>query len=126
MNWINDTIRDFGISIGIPDLALDNRGKLDLDLPNNARLRISSLTNLPLPEVLVSRSESIFYPSYEILAELLKLNDFRNASEWPIQTSISERELWISMRIPERSFVVNVLEQALSNLKKIHEILNTS
>lgn len=123
MNWINDTIRDFGISIGIPDLALDNRGKLDLDLPNNARLRISSLTDLPLPEVLVSRSESIFYPSNEILVELLKLNDFRNAAEWPIQTGISEQELWISMRIPERSFVVNVLEQALSNLKEIHDSL---
>lgn len=123
MNWINDTIRDFGISISIPDLALDNRGKLDLDLPNNARLRISSLTDLPLPEVLVSRSESIFYPSNEILVELLKLNDFRNAAEWPIQTGISEQELWISMRIPERSFVVNVLEQALSNLKEIHDSL---
>jgi hypothetical protein len=120
MTWVNETIRDFGISIGLPELMLNERGILDLDLPNEARLRIAHLTYLPVPEVVLSRSETRFYPTSAMLAELLKLNDFRNSSEWPIQTAISDHELCISVRIPERSFVVNAMEQALSSLQKIH------
>ncbi len=120
MTWVNDTIRDFGISIGLPELMLNERGILDLDLPNEARLKIAHLAHLPVPEVVLSRSESMFYPTAELLTELLKLNDFRNSSEWPIQTAINDHELCISVRIPERSFVVNVMEQAFSSLQNMH------
>jgi hypothetical protein len=120
MTWVNDTIRDFGISIGLPDLMLNERGILDLDLPNEASLRIAHLAHLPVPEVVLSRSETMFYPTSAMLTELLKLNDFRNSSEWPIQTAISDHELCISVRIPERSFVVNAMEQAFSSLQNIH------
>jgi type III secretion system chaperone SycN len=120
MTWVNDTIRDFGISIGLPELMLNERGILDLDLPNEARLRIAHLAHLPVPEVVLSRSETIFYPTSAMLTELLKLNDFRNSSEWPIQTAISDHELCISVRIPERSFVVNAMEQAFSSLQNMH------
>ena len=95
MTWVNDTIRDFGISIGLPDLMLNERGILDLDLPNEARLRIAHLAHLPVPEVVLSRSETMFYPTSAMLTELLKLNDFRNSSEWPIQTAINDHELCI-------------------------------
>jgi hypothetical protein len=122
MTWVNDTIRDFGISIGLPDLMLNERGILDLDLPNEARLRIAYLAHLPVPEVVLSRSETMFYPTPALLTELLKLNDFRNSSEWPIQTAITDHELCISVRIPERSFVLNVMEQAFSSLKDIYMI----
>ncbi len=120
MTWVNDTIRDFGISIGLPELMLNERGILDLDLPNEARLKIAHLAHLPVPEVVLSRSETMFYPTAELLTELLKLNDFRHSSEWPIQTAINNHELCISVRIPERSFVVNVMEQAFSSLQNIH------
>lgn len=120
MSWVNDTIRDFGISIGLPDLRLNDRGILDLDLPNEARLRIAHLAHLPIPEVVLSRSETLFYPNSELLTKLLKLNDFRNSSEWPIQTAINDQELFISVRIPERAFVVNAMEQAFSSLQNMH------
>ena len=122
MTWVNDTIRDFGISIGLPDLMLNERGILDLDLPNEARLRIAHLAHLPVPEVVLSRSETMFYPTPALLTELLKLNDFRNSSEWPIQTAISDHEICISVRIPERAFVMNVMEQAFLSLKNSHMI----
>jgi hypothetical protein len=120
MTWVNDTIRDFGVSIGLPELMLNERGILDLDLPNEARLRIAHLAHLPIPEVVLSRSETMFYPTSSMLTELLKLNDFRNSSEWPIQTAINDHELCVSVRIPERSFVVNAMEQSFSSLQKIH------
>jgi hypothetical protein len=120
MTWVNDTIRDFGISIGLPELMLNERGILDLDLPNEARLRIAHLAHLPVPEIVLSRSETMFYPTPVLLTELLKLNDFRNPSEWPIQTAITDHELCISVRIPERSFVVNAMEQAFSSLQNMH------
>ena len=120
MTWVNDTIRDFGISIGLPELMPNERGILDLDLPNEARLQIAHLAHLPVPEIVLSRSETMFYPTPALMTELLKLNDFRNSSEWPIQTAINDHELCISVRIPERSFVVNAMEQAFSSLQNIH------
>ncbi len=120
MTWVNDTIRDFGISIGLPDLMVNEHGILDLDLPNEARLRIAHLAHLAVPEVVLSRSETMFYPAPARLTELLKLNDFRNSSEWPIQTAINDHELCISVRIPERAFVMNVMEQAFLSLKNSH------
>jgi hypothetical protein len=120
MTWVNDTIRDFGVSISLPELMLNERGILDLDLPNEARLRIAHLAHLPVPEIVLSRSETMFYPTPALMTELLKLNDFRNSSEWPIQTAINDHELCISVRIPERSFVVNAMEQAFSSLQNIH------
>lgn len=122
MTWVNDTIRDFGNSIGLPELMLNERGILELDLPNEARLRIAHLAHLPVPEVVLSRSETVFYPTSAMLAELLKLNDFRNSSEWPIQTAINDRDLCISVRIPERAFVMNVMEQAFLSIKNFHMI----
>ena len=122
MTWVNDTIRDFGISIGLPDLMLNDRGILDLELPNEARIRIAHLAHLPVPEVVLSRSETLFYPTSALLTKLLKLNDFRNSSDWPIQTAISDHELCISVRIPERAFVMNVMEQAFISLKNFHMI----
>ena len=120
MTWVNDTIREFGNSIGLPEIMLNERGILDLELPNEARLRIAHLAHLPVPEVVLSRSETMFYPTSALLIELLKINDFRNSSEWPIQTAINDHELCISVRIPERSFVVNTMEQAFSSLQNIH------
>lgn len=120
MTWINDTMRDFGNSIGLPELTLNDRGILDLDLPNDRRLRIAHLHQLPVPEVVLSRSQSLFYPQHSVLSALLKLNDFRNSTEWTVQTALSERELFIAVRIPERSFVVNVMEQAFAALQYIH------
>lgn len=119
MTWVNDTIRDFGISIGLPDLMLNERGMLDLDLPNDARLRIAHLAHLPVPEVVLSRSETMFYPTPELMIKLLKINDFRNSSEWPIQAAVNDHELCISVRIPERAFVINVIEKAMIYLKEL-------
>lgn len=123
MNWVNDTIREFGISIGLTDLRLNDRGILDLDLPNEAHLRIAHLAHLPIPEIMLSRSETLFFPDSALLTKLLKLNDFRNSSEWPIQTAINDHELCISVKIPERAFVMNVMEQAFLSLKNIHTII---
>lgn len=123
MNWINDTIREFGISIGIHGLALDATGMLDLDLPNNARLRITALKDPVIPEVILSRGESLPYPSRAILLKSLQMNDFRNSANWPIQTGLSDQHLWISVRIPERAFVIKTLEQGFLELKRLHENL---
>jgi type III secretion system chaperone SycN len=123
MNWVNDTIREFGFSIGLPDLALNDRGRLDLDLPAHAKLRVTYLGDHPIPEVILSRGEVCHYPSLEILKKALQMSDFRHSSNWPTQTGISDQHLWISIRIPERAFVFNGLERAILELKMLHENL---
>ncbi len=123
MNWVNDTIREFGFSIGLPDLALNDRGRLELDLPAHAKLRVTYLGDHPIPEVILSRGKVCQYPSLDILMKSLQMSDFRHSSNWPTQTGISDQHLWISIRIPERAFVFNGLERAILELKMLHENL---
>ena len=126
MNWVNQAITDFGRSIGIPTLKLDQKSRLVLTLPEDRRIQIQHLPELALPEVVVSRSEPLHFAEPEILRLAMRSADFRYPSLWPIQAGATESELLLAMRIPQRAFVMNVLEQALENLKALHERIKTS
>lgn len=121
MNWVNQAISDFGISIGIPTLQLDENNRLQLTLSENRRLQIQHLPNLALPEVVVSRAEPLHFASPAMLRQALRSSDFRYPSLWPLQAGATDSELLLAMRIPQRAFVVNVLEQAIANLAALHQ-----
>lgn len=120
MNWVHQAISDFGHSIGIPTLQLDQNNRLQLFLSENRRLQIQHLPDLALPEVVVSRVEPLHFASPAMLRQALRSPDFRYPSLWPLQAAATENELLLAMRIPQRAFVVNVLEQALENLAAVH------
>ena len=121
MNWVHQAISDFGHSIGIPNLQLDENNRLVLTLSENRRLQIQHLPDLALPEVVVSRAEPLHFASPAILRLALRSSDFRYPNLWPIQAGATENELLLAMRIPQRAFVMNVIEQALTNLAALHQ-----
>ncbi|MDB5840272.1 MAG: hypothetical protein JWQ23_2224 [Herminiimonas sp.] len=121
MNWIQQTIAEFGQSLGIPGLALDPDNRLDLAIESGESISIRYLPDLPLKEVLVSRSKPLAYNRPGQLRRALRLVDFRLPTGWPVQAALSEDALIFNMRIPERSFVLNTLEQAIAQLGEMHK-----
>jgi hypothetical protein len=124
MNWINQTVAEFGLSIGIPTLALDEKLSLRLQMQDNSSIFISHLPNLAIPEVLVGRSITMQYKTTETLRAALKSADFRTPTQWPLQVAANDKELIFVMRITERAFVLNVLEKALVYLTELSRKIN--
>jgi hypothetical protein len=120
MNWVEQTISRFGESIGIPTLALEEGRSLRLKLANDCSILIHNLPDLPIAEVVVCRSEPITYSSSALFRAALQAADFRSPSAWPVQAAANNKELILAMRIPQRAFAFNVLEQALNQLGELH------
>lgn len=125
MNWVEQTINEFGNSVGLPSLTLDYTGKVSFSLQQGGSIVIQHLPELALPEVVVTRSEPISYATPELLRQALRIGDFRNPSSWQLQAGCNQRELFLAMRIPERAFVMNVLEQVLAQLTALQNRFKT-
>jgi type III secretion system chaperone SycN len=121
MNWIQQTVAEFGQTLGIPALALDPDNWLDLALESGELISIQYLAELAVKEVLVSRSKPLTYNRPDQLRRALRLVDFRLPSAWPVQAALSDDALIFNMRIPERSFVLTALEQAIAQLGEMHK-----
>ena len=121
MNWIEQTITEFGNSIGMPALAFDATLSLRLKMQDERCIFISHLPLLAIPEVLVGRSTAMRYRSPENLRSALRLVDFRNPASWTLQAAASDQEFILLMRIPERAFVLSVLEKALVSLSELEK-----
>jgi type III secretion system chaperone SycN len=126
MNWVDQTIAEFGRDIGIPSLALEADRRLQLQLQNESTIQIQHFPDLPIPEVVISRSEPIRFIHAFALRKALEIADFRAASSWPLQAAANDTNLILAMRIPERAFAMNVLERAMTQLAELfQEIQNT-
>ena len=121
MNWIDHAITEFGRNIGIPSLQLNSSLRLKLKLENDCFINIQHMPELTLPEVIISRSELLNYLNEKQFRAALKLANFRKQTIWPVQVGCNEKELLIAMRIPERSFSLNVLEQTIEQLTLLHK-----
>ncbi len=121
MDWMAQIIDDFGSRIGLPGLALDENGRLRMALEDGTGMGMLQVTAEGSSEIVVYRSCPLTYLSAQDFRKALRLADFRQANVWPVQTGISQRELLLAMRIPERAFSGSSLEQALGGLKSLME-----
>lgn len=123
MDWISQAISEYGQAIGLPDLALDEQHNLNLALENDEVLGIRHLADPTAGEVLVSCARPLGWNRPDLLRRALRLVDFRNLSHWPVQVALDQQRLLFNLRVPERSFVHNVLEQAVAQLRQMHDKL---
>lgn len=118
MNWVEQVISDFGRNIGIPSLSLDTRQRLSLSLPNGKTLLLAHLSDLPIPEVIVSMSVPSHYTPSRVLFDMLQKSHFEATPGWTLQTGITEDRLFFTLRIPERAFRLNTLENSIDAVEK--------
>jgi type III secretion system chaperone SycN len=120
VSWVDDTVAAFGRTIGIPDLALDERKRVDLALQDGCLIGIRHLVDRSEPELLLCRSRAVGSGASAAVRAALRLSNFRRPHSWPTQTALADGQLMLAMRIPERGFTLDALEQALGELDRLH------
>jgi hypothetical protein len=118
MNWVEQVISEFGKNIGIYSLMLDHNQRLSLGLHNGKTLMLAHLSDLPIPEVIVSMSAPSNYTPAHLLVDMLQKPHFESTPGWTLQTGISDDKLFFTLRIPERAFRLSTLENSIDTLEK--------
>ncbi len=121
MNWVEEVITEFGNRIGLYDLRLNTDGSIRLEADDNSSIGILYQGKDKASEVIVYRSISAAYLAPAQYKEALGLSNFRHPRLWPLQAASNQKEMTIGFRIPERSFMLSSLEQALVELRDIQE-----
>lgn len=120
MDWIHDAISEFGRSIGLPRLALSSGGRLKLGLGGGGQVGMVHLGDVETPVLVVYRSCPVAYQARAQLRHALQLTDFRRGPPWPLQAAVSNGELFLALRVPERRVTSAALEQAMGALAQLH------
>ncbi len=119
MDWMAQIINDFGRRIGLPDLALDENGQLRMALEDGTGMGLLQVTADGGGEIVVYRSCPLVYLNTQTYRTALRLADFRQPNPWPLQAGISQRELFLVVRIPGRAFSNTSLDDALNRLREL-------
>lgn len=125
MNWIDEVIRDFGKSMGIPTLSQNELGRLDLATDDGSGIGMMSVDANFQTEVVVYRSIPANYLSGAQLHKALSLTNLRKPNPWPVQAGWDGKQLIMAARIPQRAFMASSLEKALEDLGAMLEIIKT-
>lgn len=123
MNWIDQSIREFGNSIGIASLRFDEDGVLRLGTGSGGSIEVHHQRDQSPPTMLVIASEPIGFNGPARLREALKLADFRRQCAWPLHVALDGDQLVLAARMDERSFSHSALETVLDQLDALHQQL---
>ncbi|WP_143684753.1 hypothetical protein [Variovorax sp. KK3] len=119
-----DTVRVFGQSIGLPELALDDQGSLRLATEDGGVIGLIAMDVAEAPLVLVYRSALLSYSAERKLRRALRLADAARIRLWPAQVAVLSDALVIALRMPQRDFTPDALESALVDLERMHADLD--
>jgi len=116
MNWVNQTLMEFGRGIGIQQLQFDDKRVVQLQLQSGLRLAIEHIDERMLIYVIhmLAFEDEIFK------LRALQAADFRRGGAYPLQIGLAgsgvESTLVVLTRLPERRFTLPELNSALDYL----------
>lgn len=121
MTLIEETIREFGHSIGMEDLRLRDEGTLVLDMERLGSLAFD-LVGERREDVAVSLSRRIEPPDDRACANILDLCHYRSPARWPVRAGLTGRgDLVYAVRMDTSEFTLPNLHQALDWLDGLHQ-----
>jgi hypothetical protein len=116
MDWIQQTISEFGISRGIGELVFEFDSVLELQLESGELLGFCYIPDLPLQEMLVYTSAPLQFDPLAQFEAALRLANGRSNSYGQAQTGIQEERLVMAMHLPARAFDLPLLDQTVNSL----------
>lgn len=120
MDWVADTVSSFGLAMGLPGLCLDEKDCIVLALESGSTLCIQDLNYADSSEVLVVLAHPLPQVPAVTARHALCLADFRNSPTWPMQLSVRNDNLVVTLRMPRHSFIVSALDEAVDALFNFH------
>lgn len=116
MDWIQQTIKEFGASRGLDELEFEFESILELQLQSGELLGFCYIPELPLHEMLVYTSAPLQFDPLNQLEAALRLANGRSNAYGQVQTGIQEDRLVLAMHLPARAFDLPLLEQTVNSL----------
>lgn len=113
MDWIQQTVRDFGDTLGIEDLEFDASQGIELMLDSGVLVGISCL---PSQEMLVYATAPLDFDPLSELEQALRLSNARYGDLPPVQVAISNNQLVLAIRLSTREFDLPALDEAVGRL----------
>lgn len=121
MDWIQQTIREFGASRGFGEFEFESDGILELRLPGGEMLGICHIPELPLHEMLVYASAPLRFNPLRQFEAALRLSNARCNAYGQVQTGIQEERLVMAMHLSARAFDLPLLEQTVNSLLEMQD-----
>ena len=116
MDWIQQAISDFGDSLGIENLALDENDSVELTLDSGERVGIVHLGDMADQEMLVYAGAPLRFDPLLQMERALQLANARYGVLPAVQTAINNNLLILSIRLPAREFDLPALDEAVWRL----------
>jgi type III secretion system chaperone SycN len=117
MSWVDDALREFGQSMGLPNLAFSERGVVRLSIGRMGRLGLERQSS----EVLIFLLRTIPVGNGKLLRKALTLCHYSEGHPFVVQTGLKgDDQLIFLLRIPEREFTVQAIEQSIELLDRLH------
>jgi type III secretion system chaperone SycN len=125
MNWVNQTLAEFGVQIGITDLSFGKHGVAQLILQSGGLLAVEPVHRGDIEEVLVYMGQPIGFDAEKKIRKALCNIHYLQNTQLPIQLATlgvgSDAMLIALVRISERDFTLPVLGHAFDYLNRWFE-----
>jgi type III secretion system chaperone SycN len=116
--WIDETIEDFGRTLRIPGLRLNNEGVVSLAFEKKGTLFLERAAE----GIIIYLTKELSSPNTRILTKSLSMCHFREGLPFLVNAGLKgDNQLVFSARIPAREFSLPVLEKAVDLLSRLHE-----
>lgn len=122
MDWIQQTIKEFGASRGLGELEFALDSILELQLQSGELLVFCYIPELPLHEMLVYTSAPLQFDPLGQFEAALRLANGRSNAYGQVQTGIQEDRLVMAMHLPARAFDLPLLEQTVNSLLEMQNM----
>jgi type III secretion system chaperone SycN len=119
MNWLHETIEQFGLQLGLPSLSLGAHGVAQLELQAGGLLAIEPAPG-PAGDVLVYLGRPLGFDAGTALRSALARAHFGNAPPIPVQVGVRgegpDALLLALVRVPQREFTLPHLNRVVEFL----------
>lgn len=122
---IDETLADFGRSIGMEGLALREGERLTLDLQRVGVLNVE-LVGERKEDVAVSLVRRIEPPDETACLRLLEFGHYRTPAPFPVRTGLTRAgQLILSVKMDSYQFTLPSMHQAIDTLAAMHDQAST-
>jgi len=122
MNWVSETLAEFGRQIGLTGFSTGTHGVAQLRLESGALLAIEVVTRGSSDEVLVYLGQPVGFDADRLRISALEKVFETRGSPYSVQVATrgegTQAVLLMLVRIPERQFTLQTLGQAVDYLSR--------
>lgn len=113
--WVTQAIRDFGLSVGLNELQLDEDGTLMLEFETMGRLGFEELDEA----VWMYLTRSVDVSDHEVMLRALeRCQPDATSADWVQFSMLNEDQLSVSIRVAAREFHLSRIEDSISFLSE--------